>query len=293
MKTRISSSSGGVAWSPTPAAPASKKSYAKTRRRQVTRTRLARRLALIAELIKAGLSTCIYYTELDGFDTHVNQVGSHPSLLRETGDSLGAFLEDLRRAGEADRVLVLVFSEFGRRLAGERLRRHRPRDGGAGLPARSGGAGRASRSVPGSRGPDGRRSEVRPRLPPDLRDRARPVAGLPQRQGSRGHVRPLTTSLRPERMRFGIAPREPPSQQPTRPTLRVLERKGIPVSPLAASDPLASWLADLDLPELDQAAVALVPRSPGVACPSVPAPTTAWSSHPGARTDRPPGPFGR
>ena len=78
---------------------------------------LARRLSLIAELIKAGLSTCIYYTELDGFDTHVNQVGSHPSLLRETGDSLGAFLGDLGRAGEADRVLVLVFSEFGRRLA--------------------------------------------------------------------------------------------------------------------------------------------------------------------------------
>ncbi len=78
---------------------------------------LARRLALIAQLIKAGLSTSIYYTELDGFDTHVNQVGSHPALLRETGDSLGAFLGDLRRAGEADRVLVLVFSEFGRRLA--------------------------------------------------------------------------------------------------------------------------------------------------------------------------------
>jgi uncharacterized protein (DUF1501 family) len=74
-------------------------------------------LALIAQLIRAGLSTSIYYTDLDGFDTHVNQVGSHPALLRQTGDSLGAFLGDLRRAGEADRILVLVFSEFGRRLA--------------------------------------------------------------------------------------------------------------------------------------------------------------------------------
>jgi uncharacterized protein (DUF1501 family) len=78
---------------------------------------LARRLALIAQLIKAGLSTSIYYTELDGFDTHVNQVGSHPALLREMGDSLSAFLGDLKRVGEAHRVLVLVFSEFGRRLA--------------------------------------------------------------------------------------------------------------------------------------------------------------------------------
>ena len=77
---------------------------------------LARRLRLIAQLIKAGLSTSIYYTHLDGFDTHSGQLQRHAGLLRELGASLGAFLDDLRKSGESDRVLVLVFSEFGRRL---------------------------------------------------------------------------------------------------------------------------------------------------------------------------------
>jgi uncharacterized protein (DUF1501 family) len=78
---------------------------------------LARRLQLISQLIKAGLSTSIYYTQLDGFDTHGGQLQRHQQLLRELGVSLRAFLDDLEKAKEADRVLVLVFSEFGRRLA--------------------------------------------------------------------------------------------------------------------------------------------------------------------------------
>jgi uncharacterized protein (DUF1501 family) len=78
---------------------------------------LARRLRLVAQLIKAGLSTALYYTQLDGFDTHSNQLGEHANLLQAVGDSLQAFLGDLNRSGDARRVLVLVFSEFGRRLA--------------------------------------------------------------------------------------------------------------------------------------------------------------------------------
>jgi uncharacterized protein (DUF1501 family) len=78
---------------------------------------LARRLGLIARLIKAGLTTSIYYTRLGDFDTHANQLGRHESLLRETGASLQAFLKDLSASGDGGRVLVLVFSEFGRRLA--------------------------------------------------------------------------------------------------------------------------------------------------------------------------------
>jgi uncharacterized protein (DUF1501 family) len=77
---------------------------------------LARRLRLIAQLVKAGLSTPIYYTHQDGFDTHSGQLNQHANLLRELGTSLKAFLDDLEKAGEAERVLVLVFSEFGRRL---------------------------------------------------------------------------------------------------------------------------------------------------------------------------------
>jgi uncharacterized protein (DUF1501 family) len=77
---------------------------------------LAERLKLVAQLIKAGLSTSIYYTQLGGFDTHANQFGTHFVLLREMGDALKAFLDDLGKSGDTERVLVLVFSEFGRRL---------------------------------------------------------------------------------------------------------------------------------------------------------------------------------
>jgi uncharacterized protein (DUF1501 family) len=77
---------------------------------------LARRLSLIAQLIKAGLSTSIYYTQLGGFDTHANQLVTHPALLSELGTSLQAFMKDLNNSGDSGRVIVLIFSEFGRRL---------------------------------------------------------------------------------------------------------------------------------------------------------------------------------
>jgi uncharacterized protein (DUF1501 family) len=77
---------------------------------------LARRLRLIARLIRSGLSTPIYYAQLGGFDTHAEQLNRHSGLLRELGSSVRAFLADLDRSGDGDRVTVLVFSEFGRRL---------------------------------------------------------------------------------------------------------------------------------------------------------------------------------
>jgi uncharacterized protein (DUF1501 family) len=78
---------------------------------------LTRRLKLIAQLIKADLQTAIYYTQLGGFDTHAGQLGTHASLLLQLGSSLKEFLDELNKAGLGQRVLVLVFSEFGRRLA--------------------------------------------------------------------------------------------------------------------------------------------------------------------------------
>jgi uncharacterized protein (DUF1501 family) len=79
-------------------------------------TGLGQRLGLIAQLIKAGLSTSIYYTQLDGFDTHAGQLPRHENLLRELGTSVQAFVADLVKSGDGDRVVVLLFSEFGRRL---------------------------------------------------------------------------------------------------------------------------------------------------------------------------------
>lgn len=78
---------------------------------------LSSRLQLISRMIKSGLDTRIFYTSLDGFDTHANQLNVHAGLLEQVGSSLAAFEADMAEAGQAERVAVLVFSEFGRRLA--------------------------------------------------------------------------------------------------------------------------------------------------------------------------------
>ena len=58
----------------------------------------------------------VYYTKQPGYDTHSLQYNNHYQLLLEFGGALEAFLDDLREAQLADRVLVMVFSEFGRRV---------------------------------------------------------------------------------------------------------------------------------------------------------------------------------
>ena len=77
---------------------------------------LARKLKNIAQLIDAGLATRIYYVSLAGFDTHANQQGTHANLLGELANSTAAFVKDLENRGHLDRVLVMSFSEFGRRV---------------------------------------------------------------------------------------------------------------------------------------------------------------------------------
>lgn len=80
-------------------------------------TQLGRRLATVARLIKAELPTRVYYVALDGFDTHARQTAAHAALLRQVSDAVTALVTDLNEAGQGDRVLVMCFSEFGRRVA--------------------------------------------------------------------------------------------------------------------------------------------------------------------------------
>jgi len=77
---------------------------------------LAQRLKQIAQLIDAKLSTRLYYVSLDGFDTHANQGPAQAALLNQLSASVTAFVEDLAQRGHLDRVLVVCFSEFGRRV---------------------------------------------------------------------------------------------------------------------------------------------------------------------------------
>jgi uncharacterized protein (DUF1501 family) len=77
---------------------------------------LAGKLSRVAQLIDAGLATRVYYVALDGFDTHSDQEAAHAGLLEQLGSALAAFADDLAARGQLDRVLTLVFSEFGRRV---------------------------------------------------------------------------------------------------------------------------------------------------------------------------------
>jgi uncharacterized protein (DUF1501 family) len=79
-------------------------------------TGLAGRLRVIARLIKGGGGTRVYYTSQGSYDTHYMQLAPHELLLSELSGALKAFLDDLAAARLAERVLVLCFSEFGRRV---------------------------------------------------------------------------------------------------------------------------------------------------------------------------------
>jgi uncharacterized protein (DUF1501 family) len=79
-------------------------------------TRLGRQLAIVAELIAGGLETPVYLTSLGGFDTHANQATSHANLLTGVAQSIEAFQTDLKLLGIADKVVLMTFSEFGRRV---------------------------------------------------------------------------------------------------------------------------------------------------------------------------------
>lgn len=78
-------------------------------------TALGRHLRTIAGLILGGLTTRMYFTfHGGGFDTHVDQRPHHDRLMKELNDAVVAFYQDLEARKQAQRVLTLTTSEFGR-----------------------------------------------------------------------------------------------------------------------------------------------------------------------------------
>lgn len=77
---------------------------------------LAASLNLIARMIAGGLPTRVYYASQGGFDTHAGQINTHERLMGEFNDAVSAFVADLKQQGNFDRVLLMTFSEFGRRV---------------------------------------------------------------------------------------------------------------------------------------------------------------------------------
>jgi len=80
-----------------------------------------RSLALnkVAAMINAGLSSRLFYVSFrhNAFDTHVQQNEQHGRLLSYASDAIAGFMKDMDRIGRANDVTLLVFSEFGRRVA--------------------------------------------------------------------------------------------------------------------------------------------------------------------------------
>jgi uncharacterized protein (DUF1501 family) len=76
----------------------------------------AQQLQIVDAMIRDGLAARVYYVSLGGFDTHANQANTHANLLRQLGDGLNAFHRNLKAQGNSGRVLVMAFSEFGRRV---------------------------------------------------------------------------------------------------------------------------------------------------------------------------------
>ncbi|TGE14554.1 DUF1501 domain-containing protein [Hymenobacter elongatus] len=79
-------------------------------------TEFGKNLKTTAELINSGIESRVFYVSLTGFDTHVRQQEQQGKLLGDLSGGLGSFVEDLRKSGQLDDTLILVFSEFGRRV---------------------------------------------------------------------------------------------------------------------------------------------------------------------------------
>lgn len=80
-------------------------------------TEFAGQLKTVAELINSGIETKVYYVSLSGFDTHIRQQPQHEKLLSMYAESVYTFVSDLEKNNRFQDVLIMTFSEFGRRVA--------------------------------------------------------------------------------------------------------------------------------------------------------------------------------
>lgn len=81
-----------------------------------TNTRFGSRLATVTRLIAADMPTRVYFVPVGDFDTHADQLPKHQHLLRIFSEGMQAFVATLQKLALLDRVTILTFSEFGRRI---------------------------------------------------------------------------------------------------------------------------------------------------------------------------------
>ena len=78
-------------------------------------TSIAKKLKGIAQVHMADFGTRVFYVDHGSFDSHSNQIGMHDKLWFDVSHAMDAFLDDLKEHNVDDNVVVLVFTEFGRR----------------------------------------------------------------------------------------------------------------------------------------------------------------------------------
>jgi len=76
---------------------------------------LANQLQMVAQVIAGDVGARLFSVQMGGFDTHANQSGQHESLLNQTAAAIAAFQQDMAAQNRQDEVVLLTFSEFGRR----------------------------------------------------------------------------------------------------------------------------------------------------------------------------------
>jgi uncharacterized protein (DUF1501 family) len=80
-----------------------------------TNNGLANQLRTAAQVIAGNVGTRLFSVSMGGFDTHANQKDTHARLLGQLGDAVDAFMQDVANMRRQDDVVVMTFSEFGRR----------------------------------------------------------------------------------------------------------------------------------------------------------------------------------
>lgn len=80
-------------------------------------TKFCKDLKNVASLINSEADTSVYYVSIAGFDTHVNQLNQQSARFKTLNEGLKCFIKDLKDNKKFENVLIMIFSEFGRRVA--------------------------------------------------------------------------------------------------------------------------------------------------------------------------------
>src|SRR4051812_4917761 len=83
---------------------------------QYPQSTLANSLKGIAQVKLGNVGTRVFYTSISGFDTHAGQAPIHAALWKDVSESVAAFFADLREHDADDDVIMLIWTEFGRRV---------------------------------------------------------------------------------------------------------------------------------------------------------------------------------